>query len=232
MIDLYFWTTPNGYKPLILLEELSCPYRIIPVNIGAGEQFEPDFLAISPNNRIPAMVDHQPADQGEPLSLFESGAILEYLAEKNDRFLPSSVRPRYQVLQWLHWQIAGLGPMAGQNHHFNHYAPRKIAYAIDRYTKETARLYAVMNKQLAGRRFLADDYSIADIACYPWVVSHQRQQQNLDDFPHLKRWFYAIQNHPAVLLAYERGKTINTGATVNEAAKAVLFGQDAGTIKG
>lgn len=231
MIDLYFWTTPNGYKPLILLEELCCPYRIIPVNIGAGEQFEPAFLAISPNNRIPAMVDHQPADQDEPMSLFESGAILEYLAEKNGRFLPASVRPRYQVLQWLHWQIGGLGPMAGQNHHFNHYAPRKIAYAIDRYIKETARLYAVMNKQLAGRRFLAGDYSIADMACYPWVASHQRQQQNLDDFPHLKRWFDGIQNRPAVLAAYECGKTVNTRPTVNEAAKAVLFGQDASTIK-
>ncbi|HED13306.1 MAG TPA: thiol:disulfide oxidoreductase [Gammaproteobacteria bacterium] len=232
MIDLYFWTTPNGYKPLILLEELALPYHIVPVNIGVGEQFTPNFLAIAPNNRIPAIVDHDPPDQKGPLSLFESGAILEYLATKNNHFLPSSLRPRYKALQWLHWQMGGLGPMAGQNHHFGHYAPQKITYAIDRYVKETARLYAVMNKQLADSEFLAGDYSIADMACYPWVVPHQRQQQNLDDFPHLKRWFEAIGNRSAVLAAYACGKTINTKQTVTDASKAILFGQDASTIKG
>jgi len=232
MIDLYIWTTPNGYKPLILLEELSLPYHLIPINISAGEQFTPEFLAIAPNNRIPAMVDHEPTDQGEPLSIFESGAILEYLAEKTGRFLPSPVRPRYQVLQWLYWQMGGLGPMAGQNHHFGCYAPQVIDYAINRYVRETARLYAVMNKQLTAQEYLAGEYSIADIACYPWIVPHQRQQQNLDDFPHLKRWFETIQNRPAVQSAYTTGKTINTQQTVTEASCAILFGQDASTIRG
>ncbi len=231
MIDLYFWTTPNGYKPLILIEELSIACHIIPVDIGAGDQFAVDFLTIAPNNRIPAMVDHEPADQGQAISIFESGAILEYLADKNGRFLPVSARPRYQVLQWLYWQMGGLGPMAGQNHHFGHYAPLKIGYAIDRYVKETARLYAVMNKQLARHEFLAGDYSIADMACYPWVIPHQRQQQDLDDFPHLKRWFETLQNRPAVQAAYARGKKVNTGQTVTEEARAVLFGQDASTIR-
>src|SRR5581483_11282261 len=184
MIDLYYWPTPNGHKITIFLEETATPYRIVPVNIGRGDQFKPEFLAISPNNRMPAIVDHEPTDGAGPLSVFESGAILVYHAEKTGQFLPQAVRPRMQVLQWLFWQMGGLGPMAGQNHHFVTYAPEKIGYAIERYVKETSRLYAVLDKQLAGRDFVAGAYSIADMACYPWIVPHERQKQNLDDFPH------------------------------------------------
>jgi GSH-dependent disulfide-bond oxidoreductase len=187
MIDLYFWTTPNGYKPLMFLEETALPYTLIPIDIGAGDQFDSDFLKIAPNNRIPAIVDHDPADGGEPISIFESGAILLYLAEKTGRFLPTDLRGRHDALQWLFWQMAGLGPMAGQNHHFGTYAPEKIPYAIERYEKETGRLYAVLNQRLADREFIAGDYSIADMASYPWTVSHERQKQDLNDFPHLKR---------------------------------------------
>jgi len=182
MIDLYYWTTPNGHKITIFLEETGEPYRIVPINIGAGDQFKPDFLAIAPNNRIPAIVDRAPADGGEPISLFESGAILEYLADKTGRFLPRDVRGRAEVMQWLFWQMAGLGPMAGQNHHFSQYAPEKLPYAINRYVNETNRLYGVLNKRLADRPFVAGDYSIADMAAYPWVVPYERQGQNLADF--------------------------------------------------
>ena len=163
MIDLYYWTTPNGHKVTMLLEETGMDYKIIPVNIGAGEQFEPDFLAIAPNNRIPAMVDHAPADGGAPISIFESGAMLQYLAEKSGQFLPADLRARQETLQWLYWQMGGLGPMLGQNHHFKTYAPEKIDYAINRYVGETARLYAVLNKRLADREFIAGEYSIADM---------------------------------------------------------------------
>ena len=187
MIDLYFWTTPNGYKPLMFLEETALPYKLVPVNIGTGDQFKPDFLKIAPNSRMPAIVDHEPAGGGEPISVFESGAILLYLAEKTGRFLPTDLAGRHDVLQWLFWQMGGLGPMAGQNHHFNVYAPEKIPYAIDRYVKETGRLYAVLNHRLADREFIAGDYSIADMASYPWTVSHERQNQDLNDFPHLHR---------------------------------------------
>jgi GST-like protein len=231
MIDLYFWTTPNGYKPLLFLEETGLPYRLVPIDIGAGDQFEPSFLKIAPNNRIPAMVDHEPAGGGAPISVFESGAILLYLAEKEKRFIPADVRGRYEVLQWLFWQMGGLGPMAGQNHHFAAYAPERIPYAIDRYVKETGRLYAVLNRRLAEREFVAGDYSIADIACYPWTVSHKRQSQNLDDFPHLKRWFQAIAARPATVRAYEKGKTLNANPTVSEEAKKFLFGQGPETVK-
>jgi GST-like protein len=232
MIELHYWTTPNGHKITMFLEETALPYRIVPVRIGAGDQFKPEFLAISPNNRIPAIVDDEPADGGAPISVFESGAILLYLAEKTGRFLPSNVRARVDVLQWLFWQMGGLGPMAGQNHHFGTYAPEKIPYAIDRYVNETNRLYGVLNKRLADRAFVAGDYSIADMASYPWTVSHERQRQNLDDFPHLKRWFNEIRERPATVRAYELAKEINTQNVMTEEAKKILFGQTASVVKG
>ena len=225
MIDLYFWTTPNGYKPLILLEETGIPYRIRPVNLSTGEQFEPGFLRISPNNRMPAIVDHAPTEGGAPISIFESGAILLYLAEKTGKFLPSDLAGRSEVVQWLFWQMAGLGPMAGQNHHFVQYAPERIPYAIERYVKETERLYRVLDRRLADRDFIADDYSIADMASYPWVVPHRRQQIDLDRFPNLKRWFETIKDRPATRSAYEIGRAINTTPTVTEESKEILFGQ-------
>ncbi|WP_456297826.1 glutathione binding-like protein [Chromobacterium phragmitis] len=227
MIDLYYWTTPNGHKISIFLEEAGLPYRIVPVNIGAGEQFQPDFLRIAPNNRIPAIVDHAPQGGGEPVSLFESGAILLYLADKCGRFIPRDLRGRNEVLQWLFWQMGGLGPMAGQNHHFSQYAPEKLPYAIDRYVRETARLYRVLDTLLAdGREYIAGEYSIADMACYPWIVPHQRQQQNLDDFPSLMRWFERVAARPATMRAYALAESINTAPSVTEASRAILFGQD------
>lgn len=231
MIDLYYWTTPNGHKVTIFLEETGLPYTVKPINIGRGEQFNADFLAISPNNRIPAIVDRDPGDGGEPISIFESGAILVYLAAKTGQFLPRETRAWVEVLQWLMWQKAGLGPMAGQNHHFSHYAPEKLPYAINRYVKETSRLYAVLNKRLADREYVAGDYSIADMASYPWVVPYERQGQSLDDFPHLKRWFHAIKERPAVQRAYELAKRVNVKPTVDDEAKKVLFGQDASIVK-
>ncbi|MFQ3679508.1 MAG: glutathione S-transferase N-terminal domain-containing protein [Pseudanabaenaceae cyanobacterium] len=208
MIELYYWPTPNGQKIAILLEELGIPYQLFPIDIRQGEQFQPDFLRISPNNRIPAIVDREPVDGGEPISLFESGAILLYLAEKHQRFLPADRRGRKTVLEWLFWQVGGLGPMAGQNHHFRGAAPEKIPYAIERYTQETARLYRVLNQQLETREYIAGEYSIADMACYPWIVPHDRQAQRLEDFPHIQRWFHQIQNRPAVQQAYEKGNVL------------------------
>ena len=225
MIELYYWTTPNGHKITIFLEETGLAHVIKPVDIGKGEQFGPEFLAISPNNRIPAIVDLEPAEGGGALSVFESGAILQYLAEKTGRFLPADLRGRTEVMQWLFWQMGGLGPMAGQNHHFSQYAPEKIPYAIERYVKETERLYGVLDDRLAERAFVAGDYSIADMACYPWIVPYENQGQNLEDFPNLARWFTAIRERPAVVRAYERAKEVKTGAVVDEAAKKVLFGQ-------
>ncbi len=220
MIDLYYWTTPNGHKLTIFLEEAALPYRILPINIGKGEQFAADFLKIAPNNRIPAIVDNAPADGGAPISLFESGAILLYLADKTGRFIASDLRGRNETLQWLFWQMGGLGPMAGQTHHFNQYAPEKIPYAIERYTKETARLYAVLNRRLADREFVAGDYSIADMASYPWIASHKKQDQNLDDFPHLKRWFAAIHERPATQRAYALAREINPAPVVDRGIQA------------
>jgi GST-like protein len=211
----------------MFLEETGLAYRIVPVNIGTGAQFEPSFLAIAPNNRMPAIVDHEPAGGGAPLSLFESGAILLYLAEKSGRLLPQDLRGRAEVTQWLFWQMAGLGPMAGQNHHFNRYAPQQIPYAIERYVKETNRLYGVLNHRLADRSFVAGDYSIADIAAYPWIVPYEAQGQRLEDFPHLKRWFTAIHDRPATLRAYAKGAAISTQTTLTEEAKRILFGQTA-----
>lgn len=217
MIDLYYWTTPNGHKITLFLEETGLPYRIHPINIGKDEQFQPHFLKIAPNNRIPAIVDSEPADGGEPLSLFESGAILLYLAEKTGRFIPQDLRGRQEALQWLFWQMGGLGPMAGQNHHFNRFAPEKVPYAIQRYVKETARLYGVLDRRLADRAFVAgDDYSIADMAIYPWIVPHAYQEQDLDDFPHVKRWFQAIQARPATVRAYDLVERINPAAAVRK----------------
>ncbi len=225
MIELFYWTTPNGHKITIFLEEAEVDYRITPVNIGEGAQFAPAFLAISPNNRIPAIVDHAPADGGAPVPVFESGAILLYLAEKTGRFLPAALRDRMQVLQWLFWQVGGLGPMAGQTHHFNQYAPERLPYAIDRYGKETARLYGVLDRRLADREFIAGDYSIADMASYPWIVPHKRQGLRLEDFPNVARWFAAIRARPAVQRAYARADDINRTPTVTERSAAILFGQ-------
>jgi GST-like protein len=227
MIELYYWPTPNGHKITMFLEETGLPYEIRPINIGRGEQFKPDFLKISPNNRMPAIIDRAPADGGDPISIFESGAILFYLAEKAGRFLPAGMRAKIEVMQWVFWQVGGLGPMAGQNHHFVQYAPEKIAYAIERYVNETARLYCVLDKQLEDRAFIAHDYSIADMACYPWIVPHERQQQNLDDFPNLKRWFEAIKSRPATQSAYEKGKAVSDKPVVDEDSRQYLFGQNA-----
>lgn len=228
MIDLHYWTTPNGHKLSIFLEEAGTPYRIVPVNISTGDQFKPEFLKIAPNNRIPAIVDTAPADGGAPISLFESGAILQYLAEKTGQFLPVDIRGRAEVMQWLFWQMGGLGPMAGQNHHFVTYAPERIPYAMERYVNETHRLYGVLDRRLVDRPFIAGDYSIADMACYPWIVPHERQQQNLDEFPHLKRWFDVIKARPAVERAYALARTVNEAPVVSEQSRTLLFGQRAG----
>ncbi|PXF30321.1 glutathione S-transferase [Pokkaliibacter plantistimulans] len=227
MIDLYYWTTPNGHKVTIFLEETGLDYRIFPVHIGKGDQFKPEFLQIAPNNRIPAIVDQAPADGGEPLALFESGAILEYLADKSGQYLPSSGRQRYEVLQWLYWQMGGVGPMAGQNHHFNRYAPEPIPYAIERYVKETARLYGVLNKQLAQRDYVAGDYSIADMAIFPWAKLWEGQKQNIEDFPHMAKWLVRMEARPAVQRAYQLVESINTdtSALLTPEARKLLFGQ-------
>ncbi len=231
MIDLYYWPTPNGHKITLFLEEAGVEYRIIPVNIGAGDQFKPDYLKISPNNKMPAIVDHAPADQGEPISIFESGAILVYLAEKTGTLMPKDVRGRKATLEWLFWQVGGLGPMAGQNHHFSNYAPEKIPYAIERYVKETNRLYGVLDRRLQGREFiLGNEYSIADIASYPWIVSWKAQQQNLDDFPNVKRWFQAIAERPATVRAYAQGQPYSARPAVTEETRKFLFGQTAASV--
>jgi GST-like protein len=232
MLDLYYWTTPNGHKVTIFLEETGLPYTIRPVNINKGEQFDPAFLAISPNNRIPAIVDHAPPDGGGPLALMESGAILLYLAGKTGRFLPAELRARCDVVQWLFWQMANLGPMAGQNHHFRHYAPMPVPYALDRYTRETGRLYRVLDNRLEGRDFIAGDYSIADMACYPWVQP-ARQGQDIEEFPNVGRWRAAIAQRPAVQRAYAIVDKVNpkrASAADDEASRRILFGQDQNTL--
>ena len=228
MIDLFYWPTPNGHKITLFLEETGLPYRIEAVNIGAGDQFKSGFLAIAPNNRMPAIVDHDPSGGGAPISVFESGAILVYLADKVGQFLPKETRQRTAVLEWLFWQMGGLGPMAGQNHHFSAYAPEKLPYAIDRYVNETNRLYGVLDRQLAKTgAFVAGDYSIADMAAYPWTVPHERQGQKLEDFPYLKRWFEAIRDRPATKAAYAKAETVNRPKEMSEAEKKMLFGQTA-----
>ncbi len=234
MIDLYYWTTPNGHKITIFLEETGLSYKIIPINIGKGEQFKPEFLAVSPNNRIPGIVDHSPADNGKPISVFESGAILLYLADKTGKLIAKDLRGRNDTIQWLFWQMGNLGPMAGQANHFAHYAVDKLPYAIERYTKEVNRLFGVMNKRLADRDYLAGAYSIADIACYPWVVPWERQGQNIADFPHLKRWLELIAARDAVKRAYAKAKEINPnpGGIRTAEERAILFGQTAKTVEG
>jgi GST-like protein len=233
MIDLHYWTTPNGHKITLFLEEAGLEYNVKPVNIGKGDQFDPAFLAISPNNRIPAIVDHAPADGGKPISVFESGAILLYLAGKTGKFIPKDLRGQVTVLEWLMWQMGGLGPMAGQNHHFSNYAPEKIPYAIERYVKETSRLYAVLDKRLAGRDFIAGkQYTIADMAAYPWVIP-DKQGQDIDTFPNLKRWAAAIRARPATVRAYALAKQVNpnAGGIRTEEERKVLFGQDRSVVR-
>lgn len=228
MIDLYYWPTPNGWKVSIALEEMGLPYGLKPVNIGRGEQFEPDFLRISPNNRMPAIVDHEPSDGGAPVSVFESGAILIYLAEKTGRFLPTDLRGRKTCLEWLMWQMGGLGPMLGQAHHFRGYAPEKIQYGIDRYTNEANRLYGVLDGRLEGREWIADDYSIADMACWPWVVPHERQGQSLEDFPNVAAWFERMKGRPAVQRGFALGAELrDANKGMDEQARQILFGQRA-----
>jgi GST-like protein len=230
MIDLYFAATPNGLKARLFLEEAQLPYRAIPVSLSKGEQFKPEFLAISPNNKIPAIVDHAPIGGGEPVTLFESGAILLYLAEKIGRFIPQDVHGRAEVLQWLFWQMAGLGPMAGQIGHFNVYAPEKVPYAIDRYTRETSRLYGVLDRRLADRPFIAGEFSIADIACYPWIVPHEAHGQDLGAFPHLKRWFESMATRPATLRTYEGVENVYAPKqAMSDEERNILFKQGATT---
>jgi GSH-dependent disulfide-bond oxidoreductase len=229
VIDLYYWTTPDGHKITIFLEEAALPYRIVPINLTKGEQFKPEFLKISPSSRILAIVDNDPEEGRQPVSVFESGAILAYLCEKTSRFLPIRLHARIEVVQWLFWQMGGLGPMAIWNHHFSQYAPEKIPYAIKRYVKETSRLYAVLDKRLADREFIAGAYSIADMAVYPWVVPYEQQGQRLEDFPNLRRWFETIRVRPAVVRAYALAKKIIVQPTVNEESKSVLFEQAAAT---
>jgi len=238
MIDLHYWTTPNGHKITIFLEEAGLDYRVLPVNIGKGDQFKPDFLQIAPNNRIPAIVDHQPLDGGAPISVFESGAILLYLADKTQKLIPADVRGRTEALEWLFWQMAGLGPMAGQNGHFNHAAPEKLPYAISRYERETARLFAVLDKRLKDRDFVAGagrgEYSIADIASYPWTRNFARLNQDIEQFPNLKRWQTAIAARPATLRAYALVDQVNPPkppAPLTDEERQLLYGQDAKTVR-
>ncbi len=227
MIDLHYAPTPNGWKISIMLEELGMPYNVIPVNIREGDQFKPEFLSISPNNRIPAIVDHAPADGGGPLAMFETGAILIYLAEKSGRFLPTDMRARFNVLQWLMWQMGGLGPMLGQHGHFALYAPEKIPYAIQRYRDEASRLYAVLNKQLGktGAYVAGDEYTIADIACFPWTMTHKAQGFTLDDFPHIKRWYAEVRARSKVQTGLAVGKFDKTPFT--EEQRKQMFGKAA-----
>jgi GST-like protein len=228
MIDLYTWPTPNGLKLGLFFEEVPLPHRAIAVDIGKGEQFGREFLAIAPNNRIPALVDHDPPGGGAPLAMFESGAMLLYLAEKSGRLLPDDLRGRCEVRQWLFWQVAGLGPMAGQNGHFGVHAPHKLPYAIERYSKETARLYGVLDRRLADRNYVAGEYSIADIACYPWIVPHRALGQDLRDFVHLRRWFEAIRARPATQRAYrDAPASYSSAKPPDAAARGVLFGRTA-----
>jgi GST-like protein len=226
-IELYYWPTPNGWKITIMLEECGLPYTVLPVNIGKGDQFRPEFLSISPNNKMPAIVDHE-GPGGKPISVFESGAILQYLGRKTGKFYPQDERARVEVDQWLFWQMGGFGPMLGQAHHFRIYSPEKIPYAIDRYTNETHRLYGVLNKRLADREFVAGEYSIADMAIAPWAKLWERQGQNIDEFPHAKRWLETVLARPAVqrgiaVSSEDRGKTDLT----DPAVQAILFGQRA-----
>lgn len=226
MIDLYFWPTPNGKKISVMLEECGLPYNTIPVDIGRGDQFSPEFLNISPNNRMPAIFDHD-----EELSVFESGAILMYLAEKSGQFLPLALRERYEVLQWLVWQVAGLGPMAGQLSHFVNYAPEPVPYAHERYRKEYDRLLCVMDTRLEDREYLADDYSIADMAAFPWVASHEKLGTSLDAFPNLKRWYGALSERPSLRRGMNLGSDWKRSELTSEEARRILFGQSSESLR-
>ena len=231
MIDAYYWPTPNGWKLSIALEEMELPYRVVPVNIGRGDQLAAEFLAISPNGRMPAIVDHDPADGGEPISVFETGAILIYLAEKSGRFLPRGLRGRTEVIEWLMWQMGGLGPMLGQHGHFHLYATEKIPYAIDRYRREALRLYGVLDRRLEGREHICGDYSIADMACWPWILTWKSQGIPIDDFPNVRRWYDALKQRPALRRGYDVGvdekKATSRGPDGD--ARRILFGQGAGS---
>ena len=232
MYELLYWTTPNGHKITMFLEEVDADYKVVPINIGKGEQFAPDFLKVSPNNRIPALIDHSPNSDAESISLFESGAILLYLAEKHERFIPTDSAGRANVLQWLFWQMANLGPMGGQNHHFVTYLDYEIEYAINRYVNEVSRLYAVLDHQLESNEYICGDYSIADMASYPWVVPHKRQLQEIEKFANLHRWFEQVRNRPATIRAYEVAKDINPNpGQMSEEEKKILFQQDASTLQ-
>lgn len=224
MIELYYWPTPNGHKITLFLEEAGIAYQIKPVDIGAGDQFKPEFLAFSPNNRMPAIIDNAPADGGEKISIFESGAILIYLAEKTGQFLSKNIRQKKTVMEWLFWQVGGFGPMLGQNHHFTRYAPEKIPYAIDRYQRETERLYGVLNKHLEAREFIADQYSIADMACYPWAVAHDWHHVALENYPNVQRWHDAIKQRPAVIKAYALAEQYQRPVEMTPEMKKILFG--------
>jgi GST-like protein len=224
MIDLHYAPTPNGWKISIMLEECGLPYTVVPMQLGRGDQLRPEFLKLSPNGRMPAIVDHAPADGGEAVSIFESGAILIYLAEKSGRFLPSDIRGRTEVMQWLMWQMAGLGPMLGQNGHFLLYAPEKIPYAIDRYTREAKRLYGVLDAHLGDREYIAGDYSIADIACFPWIMTHKAQGLTLDDYPNVKRWYALLRARPALQAGLAVGK--QERKPMDEQARKIMFGVD------
>jgi GST-like protein len=237
MIDLHYWPTPNGWKISIMLEECGLPYRLVPVNIGTGEQFKPEFLAISPNNRMPAIVDHEPPGGGKSVAVFESGAILQYLAEKAGKFLPKDLRGKYEVLQWVNWQMGGLGPMAGQANHFNMYAPQfnppeQLTYGQARYSNEVNRLFGVLNKRLADRSFVAGDYSIADMAIWPWVVGFKNFGQKLEDFPNLQKWFEETGKRPAVAKGKATGAELRPTPGINtEEQRKILFGQTATVVR-
>ena len=231
MVELFFWPTPNGMKVLMFLAEAGMDYRITSVNINEGEQFSNEFLQIAPNGRIPAIIDHAPTKSSETISIFESGAILIYLAEKVGRFLPDSLVERTDVLQWLMWQMGGLGPMLGQNHHFTRYAPEEVPYATRRYHQETSRLYAVLDGRLAESEFICNEYSIADMACYPWILRYEWHKTDIDQFPNVKRWLESIRQRPAVVAAYREAEKINKGKAVTSGAQKILFGQDATTMR-
>lgn len=229
MIDLHYWPTPNGFKISIMLEECGLPYRVVPVRINAGDQFKPEFRAISPNNRMPAIIDHEPANGAPSLAIFESGAILLYLAEKSGKFMPTDLAGRYGVMEWLMWQMGGLGPMLGQNGHFKLYAQEKIPYAIERYENEARRLYGVLDRQVAKTgAYVAGEYSITDMACFPWIMTHKAQGFTLDDFPGLKRWYADVRARPQVQAGLAVGQELkNSTPPMDEAARRVFFGLSA-----
>jgi GSH-dependent disulfide-bond oxidoreductase len=231
MLDVYYWPTPNGHKITLFVEEAGLDYRIVPVAIGKGEQFKPEFLRISPNNKMPALVDDTPADGGPPLTLFESGAILVYLAEKTGRFLPTDLRGRNETLAWLFWQMGAVGPMLGQNAHFSRYAPEKLPYAIERFQKETSRLYQVLETRLRDRTFVVGDYSIADMAIYPWICSYAAFEVPIAEFPNVKRWVDTIAARPATARAYDKAKAFTTSSPTSAEQRQILFGQSAETLR-